>query len=86
LQLASSNNDSSKGELMSFENYVCSLANLEGFLSLPEILYTIHTLLSGYEILFAKMNRIAVELSYCFVTSEGEARAWFNDNYKLNEI
>lgn len=38
----------SSGELMSFENYVCTLNHLQERLNLSEVLYTLFTLLSGY--------------------------------------
>lgn len=71
---------------MGFENYACTLADLEERLSLQEILYSLHCLFSGYEILFGKLGQLKVSPQCCFVTLEGEVRAWMNRDFKINEL
>lgn len=71
---------------MGFENYACTLADLEERLSLQEILYCLHCLFSGYEILFGKLGQLKVSPQCCFVTLEGEVRAWMNRDFKINEL
>lgn len=58
---------------------------MEEKLTLPETLYTIHTLFCGYEIILGKINRFKARLNFCFVTKEGEVRAWYNPDFKVNE-
>lgn len=85
LQLARDSTPS-RGELMSFEQYVCTLGDLEGRLSLEETLYAVQTAFSGYETILGKMGRTPVSNEHCFVTEKGEVRAWSNRDYKLNEV
>lgn len=70
---------------MAFENYVCTLSALEERLSLPETLFSLHSLFAGYEVLLAKLGKLKAKLDFCFVTAEGEVRAWFSRDFKSNE-
>jgi hypothetical protein len=70
---------------MAFENYACTLSALEEKLSLPETLYCLHSLFTGYEVLLSKLGKLKAKLEFCFVTGEGEVRAWFNRDFKSNE-
>lgn len=72
-------------EIMAFENYACTLSALEERLSLPETLYSLHSLFTGYEVLLNRLGKLNVKLDFCFVTAEGEVRAWFNRDFKSNE-
>lgn len=84
LSLASQRSNQSKDQLMGFESYVCTLADLEERLSLEETLYALFCLFSGYEVLFSKLSKLKAKLFYCFLTLEGEVRTWFNRDFKSN--
>lgn len=71
---------------MNFENYVCTLQDIAERLSLQEVLYVLQVMFSGYETLLAKLGKCRADLSCCFVTQEGEARIWFSQDYKSNEL
>lgn len=66
-----------------FEKYACTVAQLHA-LPLEDVLYLLHALLCGFEELRKIFERIVVEESCCFVTQEGEVRAWVNPNPKSN--
>jgi hypothetical protein len=55
-------------------------------LRIEDVLYTLHSLLLGFEELRKIYERIAVEDGCCFVTNEGEVRAWINPNHKSNQV
>jgi hypothetical protein len=73
-------------ELMSFEQYVCTLADLRERLGLGETLYALQAMLGGYEVLLAKVGRVRADAECCFVTREGEVRTWISRDYKSNEV
>lgn len=73
-------------EVIVFEKYACTLADLHGRLRLEDVLYTLHGLLLGFEELRKIYERIVVEDCCCFVTAEGEVRAWINPNPKSNQV
>lgn len=55
-------------ELMSFEQYICTLGDLRGRLSLGETMYALQAMLGGYEVLLEKVGRVRAEAECCFVT------------------
>jgi hypothetical protein len=73
-------------EVIVFEKYACTLADLHLRLRLEDVLYLLHSLLLGFEELRKIYERIVVEDCCCFVTAEGEVRAWINPNPKSNQV
>lgn len=84
--LASGTHTPNADQLMTFEPYTATLADLRERLGLGEVLYVLQAMLSGYEVLLAKTGRVRADLNCCFVTREGEVRIWFNRDYKSNEL
>jgi hypothetical protein len=72
-------------ELMSFEQYICTLGDLRGRLGLGETLYALQAMLGGYEVLLGKVGRVRAEAECCFVTKEGEVRVWISRDCRSNE-
>lgn len=71
---------------MSFEHYACTLADLRERLGLGEVLYALQAVLGGYEVLLGKVGRVRAEAESCFVTREGEVRAWISRDFRSNEV
>jgi hypothetical protein len=71
---------------MSFEQYLCTLADLVERLSLQQVLYVLQAMFSGYETLLGKIGRCRADLRSCFVTGEGEVRVWLGPDYRSNEL
>lgn len=46
----------------------------------------LHSLLFGFEEIKKSYNAVVVETKCCFVTTEGEVRAWINPNCKSNKL
>jgi hypothetical protein len=55
-------------QLMSLEQYICTLADLAERLSLQQVLYVLQAMFGGYETLLGKLGRCRVDLQCCFVT------------------
>jgi hypothetical protein len=47
-------------------------------LTIEENLYTLNTLLSGYEKIYRKFGYAFLHEKCCFITKTGEVRAWIN--------
>jgi hypothetical protein len=73
-------------EVIVFEKYACTLTDLHSRLRLEDVLYLLHSLLLGFEELRKIYERIVVDDCCCFVTAEGEVRAWINPNPKSNQV
>lgn len=56
-------------EVIVFEKYACTLADLHSRLRLEDVLYLLHSLLLGFEELRKIYERIIVEDCCCFVTA-----------------
>lgn len=76
----------SSEDVIVFEKYACTLTDMTGRLRLEDVLYVLHGLLIGFEEIRKIYERVVVEESCCFVTSEGEVRAWINPNPKCNDV
>lgn len=51
---------------------------MENSLTMEENLYTLNTLLSGYEKIYRKFGFAFLHEKCCFLTKAGEVRAWIN--------
>lgn len=69
-----------------FEKYASTLAEMTGRLRLEDVLYVLHGLLIGFEEIRKIYEGVVVEEGCCFVTNEGEVRAWINPNPKCNDV
>lgn len=69
-----------------FEQFAGNLAQLEGSLDTGECIYVLLALMEGYERILSKLGRTHIDLRFCFVTLEGEVRAWLNDNPASNDL
>jgi hypothetical protein len=56
---------------MSFEQYACRLGDLRERLTLGDTLHVLQAMMSGYEVLLGKAERVRVELDCCFATVGG---------------
>lgn len=73
-------------QLMSFEQYLCTLADLAERLTLQQVLYVLLAMLGGFETLLGKLGRCRADLHSCFVTREGEVRVWLGPDYRSNDL
>jgi hypothetical protein len=71
-------------QLMSFEQYLCTLADLAERLTLQQVLYVLLAMFGGFETLLGKLGRCRADLLSCFVTKEGEVRVWLGPDYRSN--
>jgi hypothetical protein len=74
------------GEVIVFEQFAARLDELEGGLELGECIYAMVSLMEGYERIMGRIGKTHIELSYCFITPEGEVRAWLSDNPASNDL
>jgi hypothetical protein len=73
-------------QLMCFEQYLCTLADLAERLNLQQVLYVLQAMFAGYETLLGKLGRCRADLHSCFVTREGEVRVWLGPDHRSNEL
>jgi hypothetical protein len=74
------------GEVIVFEQFAARLEQLQGALETGECLYVLMGLMEGYEQILGRFGRTHIQLSSCFVTPEGEVRAWLSDNPASNDL
>jgi hypothetical protein len=85
VQLSRGSPSGANDQAMTFENYVADLTVVQGRLTLEETLYVLEVLLRGYEVALQKMGKVHIALDCCFLTDQGEVRAWVNHNHMSNE-
>ncbi len=59
---------------------------LYGMIKIGDAFYVLNALLIGFEEIRKLYQEILIEGCCCFVTNEGEVRAWINPNSKSNEL
>jgi hypothetical protein len=62
------------------------LDELYGTIKISDAFYVLNALLIGFEEIRRIYQEIIVAGSCCFVTIEGEVRAWINPNSKSNDL
>jgi hypothetical protein len=80
------NGEGGGGEVIVFEQFAARLGELKGGLELAECVYVLVGLMEGYERILARIGRTHIELDFCFVTLEGEVRAWLSENPASNDL
>lgn len=85
VQLSRSTPSGAHDQVMTFEDYVGDLTAAQARLTLEQTLYVLEVLLRGYETVLQKMGEVHIALDCCFLTDQGEVRAWINPNHMSNE-
>lgn len=71
-------------QVLVFEDYSCTLEQINYRLSLPQVVYVLTALVLGLKAITKKFKELIVSRKCCFITKAGEVRVWINSDQKHN--